>query len=263
EAVAESYPASDPPADGAPGHEPLLAAPSTPQLPPPEAGTATAERSRAGARVSMDGESFELDHGHVVIAAITSCTNTSNPSVMVGAGILARNAVARGLRSKPWVKTSLAPGSKVVTEYLDRSGLTEPLEELGFNLVGYGCTTCIGNSGPLPEAISQAVQDDDLAVVSVLSGNRNFEGRINPDVKMNYLASPPLCVAYALAGTMDIDLIHDPLGTDEQGNEVRLADIWPSGREVADTIAGAVRADMFNKSYAEVFAGDERWHGLE
>jgi len=211
----------------------------------------------------MDGESFELDHGHVVIAAITSCTNTSNPSVMVGAGILARNAVARGLHSKPWVKTSLAPGSKVVTEYLDRSGLTEPLEELGFNLVGYGCTTCIGNSGPLPEAISQAVQDDDLAVVSVLSGNRNFEGRINPDVKMNYLASPPLCVAYALAGTMDIDIVHDPLGTDEQGNEVRLADIWPSEREVAETIAEAVRADMFNSSYADVFAGDERWHGLE
>ena len=263
EAMAESYPASDPPADGAPGHKPL--APSTPQLPRPEAGTATAERSRArvSARVSLNGESFELDHGHVVIAAITSCTNTSNPSVMVGAGILARNAVARGLRSKPWVKTSLAPGSKVVTEYLDRSGLTEPLEELGFNLVGYGCTTCIGNSGPLPEAISQAVQDHDLAVVSVLSGNRNFEGRINPDVKMNYLASPPLCVAYALAGTMDIDLVHDPLGTDEQGKEVRLADIWPSEREVAETIAGALRADMFNNSYAEVFAGDERWHGLE
>ncbi|TMK97805.1 MAG: aconitate hydratase [Actinobacteria bacterium] len=262
QAVAESYPASDPPADGAPGHEPLLTL-SRPELPRPEGGAATAERSPAGVRVSLDGESFELDHGHVVISAITSCTNTSNPSVMIGAGILARNAVARGLRSKPWVKTSLAPGSKVVTEYLDRSGLTEPLERLGFNLVGYGCTTCIGNSGPLPEAISRAVQDDDLAVVSVLSGNRNFEGRINPDVRMNYLASPPLCVAYALAGTMDIDLIHDPLGTDEQGNEVRLADIWPSGREVADTIAGAVRADMFNKSYAEVFAGDERWHGLE
>src|SRR5207248_1650644 len=262
EAVAESYPASDPPADGAPGHEPLLA-PSTPQLPRPKAGTATAERARAGARVTVDGQSFELDHGHVVIAAITSCTNTSNPSVMVGAGILARNAVVRGLRSKPWVKTSLAPGSKVVTEYLDRAGLTEPLEQLGFDLVGYGCTTCIGNSGPLPEAISAAANEADLAVVSVLSGNRNFEGRINPDVKMNYLASPPLCVAYALAGTMDVDIVGDPLGQDEQGNDVYLRDIWPSEQEVAQTIAQAVRADMFRKSYGEVFAGDERWNGLE
>src|SRR5205807_897452 len=192
-----------------------------------------------------------------VIAAITSCTNTSNPSVMIGAGILARNAVQRGLGVKPWVKTSLAPGSKVVTEYLDRAGLTEYLDALGFNLVGYGCTTCIGNSGPLPQEISDVVQAEDLAVVSVLSGNRNFEGRINPDVKMNYLASPPLCVAYALAGTMDIDIVHDPLGTDEQGNEVRLADIWPSEREVSETIAEAVRADMFNSSYADVFAGDE------
>ena len=168
-----------------------------------------------------------------MIAAITSCTNTSNPSVMIGAGILARNALARGLRSKPWVKTSLAPGSKVVTEYLDRAGLTEPLEQLGFNLVGYGCTTCIGNSGPLPEEISAAVGEADLAVVSVLSGNRNFEGRINPDVKMNYLASPPLCVAYALAGTMDIDIVADPLGQDEHGEDVYLRDIWPSAREVA------------------------------
>ena len=164
----------------------------------------------------MDGATFELDHGHVVIAAITSCTNTSNPSVMIGAGLLARNAVDRGLRTKPWVKTSLAPGSQVVTEYLDRAGLTEPLEALGFNLVGYGCTTCIGNSGPLAPEISAAVDDGDLAVVSVLSGNRNFEGRIHPDVKMNYLASPPLCVAYALAGTMDIDFVGEPLGEDEQ-----------------------------------------------
>jgi aconitate hydratase A / 2-methylisocitrate dehydratase len=261
EAVAESYPASDPPANGTPGHHPLGASP--PQLPPSPSSTVTLERRSAAVPVSMDGATFELDHGHVVIAAITSCTNTSNPSVMIGAGILARNAVARGLRAKPWVKTSLAPGSKVVTEYLDRAGLTEPLEQLGFNLVGYGCTTCIGNSGPLPEAISAAVDDADLAVVSVLSGNRNFEGRINPDVKMNYLASPPLCVAYALAGTMDLDILADPIGEDEQGNEVYLRDIWPSTREIAETIGEAVHADMFRRSYSEVFAGDERWNGLE
>ncbi len=261
EAVAESYPASDPPANE-PGHAPAVLGVSQPQL--PEGGTATAlPHNGTATRVSVDGESFELDHGHVVIAAITSCTNTSNPSVMVGAGILARNALARGLQSRPWVKTSLAPGSKVVTEYLDRAGLTEPLEQLGFNLVGYGCTTCIGNSGPLAPEISQAVSEADLAVVSVLSGNRNFEGRINPDVKMNYLASPPLCVAYALAGTMDIDLIHDPLGRDESGQEVYLRDIWPSEQEIAKTVAEAVRADMFRSSYGEVFAGDERWNGLE
>jgi aconitate hydratase len=262
EAVAESYPASDPPANGAPGHKPPLET-ATPQR--PQGGTATmSTRSGAATKVtSSDGESFELDHGHVVIAAITSCTNTSNPSVMIGAGILARNAVARGLQSKPWVKTSLAPGSKVVTEYLDRAGLTEPLERLGFNLVGYGCTTCIGNSGPLAPEISQAVSDGDLAVVSVLSGNRNFEGRINPDVKMNYLASPPLCVAYALAGTMDVDIVRAPLGQDEGGQDVYLRDIWPSEREIAETIGEAVRADMFRKSYGEVFAGDERWNGLD
>jgi aconitate hydratase len=260
EAVAESYPASDPPAASAPGHEPVLDL-ETPQLPP--VGTATLPHNGTARAVDVDGESFEVDHGHVVIAAITSCTNTSNPSVMIGAGILARNAVERGLRSKPWVKTSLAPGSKVVTEYLDRAGLTAPLEALGFNLVGYGCTTCIGNSGPLPEPISEAVADGDLAVVSVLSGNRNFEGRINPDVKMNYLASPPLCVAYALAGTMDIDISADPLGSDEQGNEVYLRDIWPSEHEVARTVAEAVQADMFRRSYGEVFAGDERWNSLE
>src|SRR5207245_2536468 len=168
-----------------------------------------------------------------------------------------------GLRSKPWVKTSLAPGSKVVSEYLDRDGLTEPLDKLGFNLVGYGCTTCIGNSGPLPEAISQAVADADLAVVSVLSGNRNFEGRINQDVKLNYLASPPLCVAYALAGTMDIDLYADPLGTGSDGEPVYLRDIWPTEREVAELIEEAVQSDMFRSSYAEVFDGDERWNSLE
>src|SRR5437660_1473768 len=204
-----------------------------------------------------DGTDTELDNGHVVIAAITSCTNTSNPSVMLGAGILARNAVQRGLRVKPWVKTSLAPGSKVVTEYLDRAGLTEYLEDLGFHLVGYGCTTCIGNSGPLPQEISDVVNDSDLSVVSVLSGNRNFEGRINPDVKMNYLASPPLCVAYALAGTMDIDLYDEPLGEDQHGEPVFLKDVWPSAAEVADTVRDAVQSDMFRKSYGEVFDGDE------
>jgi aconitate hydratase len=261
EAVAESYPASDPPANE-PGHQELVGVQQAPQL--PEGNTATALPHNGTARaVTSDGETFELDHGHVVIAAITSCTNTSNPSVMIGAGILARNALARGLARKPWVKTSLAPGSKVVTEYLDRAGLTEPLERLGFNLVGYGCTTCIGNSGPLSEEISAAVNEADLAVVSVLSGNRNFEGRINPDVKMNYLASPPLCVAYALVGTMDIDIVGQPLGQDERGADVYLRDIWPSEQEIAQTIGEAVRADMFRKSYGEVFSGDERWNGLE
>ncbi|MFZ2113289.1 MAG: aconitate hydratase AcnA, partial [Solirubrobacteraceae bacterium] len=223
-------------------------------------------QASGGSAVSLrlaDGRETTLDHGHVVIAAITSCTNTSNPSVMVGAGILARNALARGLQSKPWVKTSLAPGSKVVTEYLDKAGLTESLEQLGFDLVGYGCTTCIGNSGPLPEEVSAAVNEGDLAVVSVLSGNRNFEGRINPDVKMNYLASPPLVVAYALAGTMDIDIVGEPLGQDAQGQDVYLRDIWPSEHEVAQTIEQAIHSDMFRSSYAEVFAGDERWNSLQ
>jgi aconitate hydratase len=261
EAVAESYPASDPPAASSPGHRAVLGV-DAPQLPPAGA-VGTLPHNGTAQAVELDGESFEVDHGHVVIAAITSCTNTSNPSVMVGAGILARNAVERGLQSKPWVKTSLAPGSKVVTEYLDRAGLTEPLEALGFNLVGYGCTTCIGNSGPLPEPISEAVSEGDLAVVSVLSGNRNFEGRINPDVKMNYLASPPLCVAYALAGTMDIDIVHDPIGTGADGKDVYLRDIWPSEKEVAETVGEAVQSDMFRRSYGEVFAGDERWNGLE
>jgi aconitate hydratase len=261
EAVAESYPASDPPSNGAPGHE---APPRSEPAPSPPRGAGTAiDHGHSPVTVTGDGASYELDHGHVVIAAITSCTNTSNPSVMIGAGILARNAVARGLRAKPWVKTSLAPGSKVVTEYLDRAGLTDPLERLGFNLVGYGCTTCIGNSGPLSEEISRAVSEGDLAVASVLSGNRNFEGRINPDVKMNYLASPPLCVAYALTGTMDIDIIGEPLGQDQEGNDVYLRDIWPTEHEIAQTIAEAVRADMFRKSYGEVFTGDERWNGLE
>ncbi len=221
---------------------------------------------RVSTRVALtlsDGTETELDHGHVVIAAITSCTNTSNPSVMLAAGLLARNAAARGLQSKPWVKTSLAPGSKVVTEYYRRAGLMEPLEALGFHLVGYGCTTCIGNSGPLPAEVSEAIGEHDLAVCSVLSGNRNFEGRINPDVKMNYLASPPLVVAYALAGTMDVDLLDQPLGHDAEGAEVYLSDIWPSAREVAETVERAVRSEMFRSSYEDVFAGDERWHSFD
>jgi aconitate hydratase len=256
-AIEDSFPASDPVAthvENGDGHEPLG----------DTGGAQVAERVRTATPVTLaDGTETELDHGHVVIAAITSCTNTSNPSVMIGAGILARNAVQRGLTVKPWVKTSLAPGSKVVTEYLERAGLTEYLDALGFNLVGYGCTTCIGNSGPLPEEISDVVQAEDLAVVSVLSGNRNFEGRINPDVKMNYLASPPLCVAYAIAGTMDVDLYDEPLGVDEQGESVFLKDIWPSAAEVAATVEEAVQSDMFRKSYGEVFGGDERWASLE
>jgi aconitate hydratase len=256
QAIEESFPASDPVATHVPngdGHEPAGGI----------GGAQVAERRTARVAVRLEnGTETELDHGRVVIAAITSCTNTSNPSVMLGAGILARNAAQKGLTVKPWVKTSLAPGSKVVTEYLDRAGLTEYLEDLGFHLVGYGCTTCIGNSGPLPAEISAAVQDNDLAVVSVLSGNRNFEGRINPDVKMNYLASPPLCVAYAIAGTMDVDLYDEPLGYDRHGEPVLLKDIWPSAAEVAATVEEAVQSDMFRKSYGEVFDGDERWNTL-
>jgi aconitate hydratase len=210
-----------------------------------------------------DGTATTIDHGHVVIAAITSCTNTSNPYVMIGAALLAKKAVERGLNRKPWVKTTLAPGSKVVMDYYERAGLLPYLDKLGFNLVGYGCTTCIGNSGPLPEAIAVAVNDNDLTVVSVLSGNRNFEGRINPDVKMNYLASPPLVVAYALAGTMDIDLDTEPLGADAEGKPVYLADIWPSPDEVSGVVASAVAAEMFTRGYADVFAGDDNWRGLQ
>jgi aconitate hydratase len=210
-----------------------------------------------------DGTVTRVDHGSVVIAAITSCTNTSNPFVMVGAALLARNAVNAGLNRKPWVKTTLAPGSKVVMDYYERAGLTPYLEKLGFNLVGYGCTTCIGNSGPLPEAVSAAVAENDLAVVSVLSGNRNFEGRINPDVKMNYLASPPLVVAYALAGTMDIDLTTEAIGTGADGNPVYLADLWPSPAEVEEVVRTCVAPDMFSRDYADVFAGDERWQELD
>ncbi|WAX57191.1 aconitate hydratase [Jatrophihabitans cynanchi] len=215
------------------------------------------------ARVSLpDGTAFDVDHGAVVIAAITSCTNTSNPSVMIGAALLAKKAVEKGLSRKPWVKTSLAPGSKVVTDYYDRAGLTPYLEKLGFNLVGYGCTTCIGNSGPIIEEVSAAVNENDLAVTAVLSGNRNFEGRINPDVKMNYLASPPLVVAYALAGSMDVDLLNDPLGEGSDGQPVYLRDIWPSSQEVQETIDTAIASEMYTGRYADVFAGDANWTGL-
>ncbi|MGH3830185.1 MAG: aconitate hydratase AcnA [Pseudonocardiaceae bacterium] len=205
---------------------------------------------------------YEIDHGTVVIASITSCTNTSNPSVMIGAALLARNAVEAGLSVKPWVKTSMAPGSQVVTNYYEKAGLWPYLEKLGYHLVGYGCTTCIGNSGPLPEGVSQAVHDGNLAVVSVLSGNRNFEGRINPDVMMNYLASPPLVIAYALAGTMDVDFASDPLGLDHNGKPVYLADIWPAPEEVQKVIEFAISQEMFTKDYADVFAGDARWRSL-
>ena len=214
------------------------------------------------AEVSVDGERFTVDNGHVAIAAITSCTNTSNPSVMLAAGLLARNAVAKGLVSKPWVKTTLAPGSKVVTDYYEKAGLMDDLEALGFYLVGYGCTTCIGNSGPLPAEISAAVNDNDLAVTAVLSGNRNFEGRINPDVKMNYLASPPLVIAYALAGTMNFDFESDALGQDADGNDVYLADIWPSAAEVQKTIDSSIDTEMFVRQYASVFDGDDRWKSI-
>ena len=209
-----------------------------------------------------DGETFEVDNGHVAIAAITSCTNTSNPSVMLAAGLLARNAVAKGLKAQPWVKTTLAPGSKVVTDYYEKAGLMDDLEALGFYLVGYGCTTCIGNSGPLPAEVSAAVQENDLAVTAVLSGNRNFEGRINPDVKMNYLASPPLVIAYALAGTMNFDFETQPLGTDVEGKDVFLADIWPSAAEVQKTIDSSIDTDMFLRQYGAVFDGDERWRSI-
>jgi aconitate hydratase len=221
-------------------------------------------RPTALAEVTLDdGTVTSVDHGSVVIAAITSCTNTSNPSVMIGAALLAKKAVEAGLERKPWVKTTLAPGSKVVMDYYERAGLTPYLEKLGFSLVGYGCTTCIGNSGPLPEAISAAVAENDLAVVSVLSGNRNFEGRINPDVKMNYLASPPLVVAYALAGTMDIDLINEPIGTGSSGQAVYLSDLWPTPAEVEQIVETAVAAEMFTRDYADVFSGDERWQELD
>jgi aconitate hydratase len=216
----------------------------------------------AAVETTVGGEPVEIGHGSVVIAAITSCTNTSNPSVMVGAGLLAKKAVERGLARKPWVKTTLGPGSQVVTDYYDRSGLTPFLDKLGFETVGYGCTVCIGNSGPLIPEVSAAVNEADLAVVSVLSGNRNFEGRINPDVKMNYLASPPLVVAYAIAGTMDIDFQTDPLGMDHEGHPVFLADIWPSAQEIQSVIDACIDEEMFASRYADVYHGDERWRSL-
>ncbi|MEU2597247.1 aconitate hydratase AcnA [Streptomyces hirsutus] len=238
EASKESFPASDSPAisNGAPSHKVKVTA--------------------------ADGTEYELDHGHVTVAAITSCTNTSNPYVMVAAALVAKKAVEKGLTRKPWVKTTLAPGSKVVTDYFDKAGLTPYLDKVGFNLVGYGCTTCIGNSGPLPDEVSQAVNEHDLAVTSVLSGNRNFEGRINPDVKMNYLASPPLVVAYAIAGSMKVDITRESLGLDQDGNPVFLKDIWPSEAEVNDVVANTIGEDMFTKSYADVFAGDAQWQAL-
>ncbi|MFI2762713.1 aconitate hydratase [Streptomyces echinatus] len=253
EASAESFPASDAPAYG---HEENGAG-------APQHGQGTGSVPSNPVQVTApDGTTYELDHGAVTVAAITSCTNTSNPYVMVAAALVAKKAVEKGLTRKPWVKTTLAPGSKVVTDYFEKAGLTPYLDKVGFNLVGYGCTTCIGNSGPLPEEVSKAVNDHDLAVTSVLSGNRNFEGRINPDVKMNYLASPPLVVAYALAGSMKVDITRDALGTDQDGNPVYLKDIWPSEAEVNDVVANAIGEDMFNKSYQDVFAGDAQWQSL-
>jgi aconitate hydratase len=259
EASAESFPASDP-ASPAPGTGHGNGSAGQPHH--YENDTVSGRPSKRTRVVMEDGTETFVDHGSVVIAAITSCTNTSNPQVMIGAALLAKNAVERGLTTKPWVKTTLAPGSKVVMDYYEKAELTPYLEKLGFYLVGYGCTTCIGNSGPLPEPVSQAVNEADLAVVSVLSGNRNFEGRINPDVKMNYLASPPLVIAYALAGSMDVDLNNDPLGQDEDGNDVFLHDIWPSPQEVQRVIDHAVSAEMFSKDYADVFAGTEQWQNL-
>jgi aconitate hydratase len=255
ESGAESFPASDPVAvtGDHDGDRPAAVG----------AGTGTPRRPRNPVPVRLgSGQAAELDHGAVVIAAITSCTNTSNPEVMIGAALLAKNAAQRGLAPRPWVKTSLAPGSRIVTDYYDRAGLTPYLDKLGFNLVGYGCTTCIGNSGPLIEAVSRAIADNDLAVCAVLSGNRNFEGRIHPETKMNYLASPPLVIAYALAGSMDTDLTRDPLGTGSDGQPVYLRDIWPSPAEIGEVIASCLRPEMFTREYAEVFAGDERWRSL-
>jgi aconitate hydratase len=252
--------------------EPSIAGPKRPQdrVPLARAASSFAEAldkeygkaHEAGLRVPVEGKNFDLSHGDVVIAAITSCTNTSNPSVMVAAGLLARNAVKRGLRVKPWVKTSLAPGSQVVTDYLAEAGLTQDLDALGFNLVGYGCTTCIGNSGPLPDEISHTIHTHHLAVAAVLSGNRNFEGRVNHDVRANYLASPPLVVAYALAGSVAIDLTHDPLGTGADGAHVYLKDIWPAAKDIAAVVRKAVKKSMFETRYGDVFRGDPEWRAI-
>ncbi|KHK97350.1 aconitate hydratase [Microbacterium mangrovi] len=252
--VSESFPASDPPSN-TPENEHSIHLHH-------HRSHAPASASKPSHVVQADGTEYTLDHGAVTIAAITSCTNTSNPSVMLAAGLLARNAARKGLKAKPWVKTTMAPGSKVVTEYYEKAGLTDDLEALGFFTVGYGCTTCIGNSGPLIEEVSAAVNENDLAVTAVLSGNRNFEGRINPDVKMNYLASPPLVIAYALAGSMNFDFETDPLGTDGDGNAVFLKDIWPDAAEVQATIDSSIDTDMFDREYAGVFDGDERWQSL-
>ena len=257
EGVLESFPASDPVSVRS---EDSRDEPRDPV--PDEADTSAPPSKKVPVRVG-DGDEFELDNGHVVIAAITSCTNTSNPSVMIGAALLAKKAVEKGLRSKPWVKTSLAPGSRIVTDYYERSGLTPYLDKLGFNLVGYGCTTCIGNSGPLPDEIAAAIDEHDINVSAVLSGNRNFEGRIHPQTKMNFLASPPLVIAYALAGSMLVDLFNDPLGTDSEGNDVYLRDIWPTTQEIQEVIDDAVRAEMFETGYQDVYTGDETWRNLD
>jgi aconitate hydratase len=259
EAIEESFPASDPPAED---HDDERGKPR-PAVTGAPVATLAERRSDDAVEVTVDGETFELDHGRVVIAAITSCTNTSNPSVMIGAGLLARNALAKGLKRKPWVKTSLAPGSTVVTDYLRQAGLDEALDGLQFNLVGYGCTTCIGNSGPLAEEISAAIAEKDLAVCAVLSGNRNFEGRINQDVKANYLASPPLVVAYALAGRMDLDITTEPLGEGSDGEPVYLRDIWPSAEEIKRVVGESVAAEMYKRNYADVFTGDEEWNAVD
>ncbi|MCU1594432.1 MAG: aconitase, partial [Frankiales bacterium] len=254
EASRESFPASDPasPSESKPSDQPLSV----------NVGPVGDRPSNPVTATLSNGENVTLDHGAVAIAAITSCTNTSNPYVMVAAGLLAKAAVEKGLSSKPWVKTTLAPGSKVVTDYYEKAGLNAYLDKLGFQTVGYGCTTCIGNSGPLPTEVSAAVNEGDLAVVSVLSGNRNFEGRINPDIKMNYLASPPLVVAYALAGTMDMDITTEPLGTGTDGNPVYLKDIWPTAKDVAAVVGEAITEKMYADSYADVFAGDDRWKAV-
>ncbi len=258
EAVAESFPASDPPAHSDPGAEEAEGAQSVEAAP-----VAVSPLRTSGIECELDGETVHLDHGAVVIAAITSCTNTSNPFVMVAAGLLAKNAVERGLDRRPWVKSSLAPGSKVVTEYFDRAGLTPYLEALGFHTVGYGCTTCIGNSGPLPEPVSAAIAEGELVACAVLSGNRNFEARVHPEVKANYLASPPLVVAYALAGRMDLDLATEPLGNDPNGEPVYLSDVWPSPADVRATVEGAIGREMFERTYADVYTGDPEWRELD